>query len=108
MQAKKLKKLEARGWKVGDAAEFLQLTPAEATLVEMKVSLSLQLKELRKSKRISQEGLAKLLGSSQSRVAKMEACDSSVSMDMLVKGMAALGANSDDIARAMAPANQRH
>lgn len=101
MHTRKRNKLEARGWKVGDAADFLDLTPAEATLVEMKVNLALHLKEMRNSRHLSQQSLAELLGSSQSRVAKMEAGDSSVSMDMLVKGMAALGASSSDIAKAM-------
>jgi len=104
MHASKRKKLEAAGYKVGDAADFLGLSPAESTLVEMKVSLALHMKELRKVKGISQEKLAALLGSSQSRVAKMEACDSSVSMDMMVKSMAILGASSGDIAKAMKPA----
>ena len=104
MHASKRKKLEAAGYKVGDTADFLGLSPAESTLVEMKVSLALHMKELRKVKRVSQEKLAAMLGSSQSRVAKMEACDSSVSMDMMVKSMAILGASSGDIAKAMKPA----
>ena len=103
MHADKRKKLEAKGWKVGDTADFLELSPAESTLVELKVNLARTMKQLRKSRHISQQKLARLLGSSQSRVAKMEACDSSVSMDMMVKSMAVLGASSLDIAKAMEP-----
>ena len=103
MHTNKRVKLEAKGWRLGDATDFLGLAPAEEVLVEMKVNLALQLRVLRKSRHVSQQELADLLGSSQSRIAKMEACDSSVSMDMLVKGMAALGASSGDIANAMAP-----
>ena len=103
MHADKRKKLEAKGWKVGDTADFLELSPAESTLVELKVNLARTMKQLRKARHISQRKLAKLLGSSQSRVAKMEACDSSVSMDMMVRSMAVLGASSLDIAKAMEP-----
>jgi transcriptional regulator with XRE-family HTH domain len=103
MHADKRKKLEAKGWKLADTADFLELSPAESTLVELKVNLARTMKQLRKARHISQQKLAKLLGSSQSRVAKMEACDSSVSMDMMVRSMAVLGASSLDIAKAMEP-----
>jgi transcriptional regulator with XRE-family HTH domain len=103
MRADKRKKLEARGWKVGDADDFLELSPAESSLVDMKVSLARNLKTLRKTKRMSQQRLAKLLGSSQSRVAKIEACDRSVTMDMMVKSMLVMGATEHDIAMAIEP-----
>lgn len=103
MRAGKRIKLEALGWKLGDTADFLQLSSAESTVIEFKVNLARTMKELRKDQDISQQSLAKLMGSSQSRVAKMEACDSSVSMDMMVKSMAVLGASSLDIVKAMEP-----
>ena len=65
--------MDAAGYTVGDAADFLGLSPEEAAVIDMKVKLSKQLVELRKKARISQGALAKLIGSSQSRVAKMEA-----------------------------------
>jgi DNA-binding XRE family transcriptional regulator len=93
MHASKRKKLEAAGYRVGDAADFLGLSPEEAALIDMKVKLSSQLVELRKKAKISQGVLAKMIGSSQSRVAKMEACDPSVSMDLMFKSAFALGAD---------------
>ena len=66
MKQTKRKKLEAKGWKVGTAADFLELTPEEETFIEMKMSLSQSLKEMRKRKRMSQVAFAKLIKSSQS------------------------------------------
>lgn len=101
MKQAKRKKLEAKGWKVGTAAEFLGLTPEEEAFIEMKLSLSRSLKAMRRRKRISQENFAKLIKSSQSRVAKMEAGSASVSIDLLVKSLLALGASQKDLAKAI-------
>jgi predicted XRE-type DNA-binding protein len=86
---------------VADAGEFLDLTEEEAAYIEMKLALAENLRELRKARKISQTRLVKLLGSSQSRIAKMESCDPSVSVDLLVKGMLALGATRMEIGRAL-------
>ena len=67
----------------------------------MKFSLSRSLKERRTKKRLSQVALAKLLESSQSRVAKMEAGDASVSIDLLIKSLLVLGASQKDVAKAL-------
>lgn len=90
---KKIKKerLEAQGWKVGSASEFLNLSPEEAAYLEMKLALSRTLQQRRRRKRITQLQLARLLRSSQSRVAKMEAGDPSVSLDLLVRSLLVLG-----------------
>ena len=102
MKKAKQKKLEAKGWKIGSATEFLGLSPQEIALIEMKLSLSRSLKQRRTKKRLSQEALAKLIQSSQSRVAKMEAGDSSVSIDLLIKSLLALGASQKDVAKSIA------
>jgi DNA-binding XRE family transcriptional regulator len=99
MKASKQKKLEAAGWKVGSASEFLELSDAEAMLVNMKLALAKKIKELRQSKKITQNDLAKLIGSSQSRVAKLETADRSVSMELLVRSLATLGASRDQIGK---------
>ena len=101
MKQAKRKKLESRGWKVGTAAQFLELTPEEEAFIEMKMSLSRSLKDLRLRKRMSQEALAKLIKSSQSRVAKMETGSSSVSIDLIIRSMLALGASQKDLAKAI-------
>ncbi len=101
MKQVKRNKLEAKGWRVGRATDFLGLTPEEEAFIEIKVSLSHSLKELRRRKRMSQVTFAKLIQSSQSRVAKMEAGSSSVSMDLLIKSLLALGASQKDLAKAI-------
>ena len=104
MKTTKRKRLEAAGWRVGSVKEFLGLSPEEAALVEMKLSLARRLRTLRTEKRLSQAEAARRLGSSQSRVAKMEAGDATVSVDLLVRSLLAIGASRQDIARAIARA----
>lgn len=101
MEKAKQKRLEARGWRVGSASTFLRLSPEEVALVEMKVNLSQALRARREARGLSQLALAKRLQSSQSRVAKMEAADRTVSLDLLVRGLVILGAKPRDIARAL-------
>jgi DNA-binding XRE family transcriptional regulator len=98
MRKDKKAKLERAGWKVGSVADFLGLSAAEAALVELRLTLSRSLRERRARRRLSQEQLAKLLGSSQSRVAKMESGDPSVSIDLLIRSLLAMGATPKDLA----------
>ena len=99
MDKAKRKRLEARGWRVGTASDFLRLSAEEAALIEMKLNLSQALRARREARGLSQVALAKRLRSSQSRVAKMEAADQTVSIDLLVRGLVVLGATPRDIAR---------
>jgi predicted XRE-type DNA-binding protein len=101
MEPTKRQKLEAAGWKVGTVAEFLELTPEEEAIIEIRLSLSKSLKQLRKQQELSQQKLAENINSSQSRVAKMEASDPSVSIDLLIKSLLSLGATRADIATAI-------
>ena len=101
MQKAKRKRLEQTGWRVGSATEFLDLAPEEATLIEMRLALSASLKSRRLKQGLSQQALASRLASSQSRVAKMEAGDPSVSLDLLIRALLAVGAAPRDIARAI-------
>ncbi len=96
------KRLEAAGWRMGDAKDFLELDDVDAQLVEMKLTLARKLRELRKQLEITQEELAQRLGSSQSRMAKIEAGDPSVSMELLVRSLLSAGANRSDIGRSLA------
>jgi DNA-binding XRE family transcriptional regulator len=99
MKKTKKERLEAAGWKFGSAEEFLGLTPSEVALIEIKLALARSLRELRLESGRTQSDIAKLIGSSQSRVAKMEAGDPSVSMDLLVRALLAAGASKKDLAR---------
>jgi predicted XRE-type DNA-binding protein len=102
MEPTKRRKLEAAGWKVGTVADFLDLSPAETAIVEIRLSLSRSLQEKRKQQELSQQQVAWDIGSSQSRVAKMEAADPSVSIDLLIKSLLAIGATRAEIAAAIA------
>jgi predicted XRE-type DNA-binding protein len=102
MEKTKKNRLEGRGWRIGSAAEFLDLTPEENRYIELKLALGEHLKKRRRSRRLSQETLAKLLSSSQSRVAKMESADPSVSLDLLVRSLLALGSSKKDLAKVIA------
>lgn len=91
MNTTKRKRLEAAGWKVGTAGQFLNLSDQEAALVELKLALTDKLKQQRQKSRITQTELAKILRSSQSRVAKIEAGDRSISLDLLLRAVFATG-----------------
>ncbi len=102
MRKDKVEKLTAQGWRIGSTSEFLNLSPDEAAYIEMKVALSRSLRERRRRQKLTQAELARRIRSSQSRVAKMEAGDPSVSLDLLVKSLLALGVTEKDLARSIA------
>ncbi len=94
-------RLEKKGWKLGSAEEFLGLSAAETAYVEMKLALSKKLKERRIRKKLSQAQLAEIVQSSQSRIAKMEGGDPTVSIDLLVKSLFALGVSKKELGRSI-------
>lgn len=101
MHKTKQRKLDAAGWRIGSVSEFLNLSSEEAALVETKLALSADLRARRVALHLSQAALAKRLKSSQSRIAKMEAADRTVSVDLLLRGLFALGATPRDVAKAI-------
>lgn len=101
MKKAKRGRLEAGGWRVGTVAEFLGLSHEEAALVEIKLALSQALRRKRAALGLTQHQLARRLNSSQSRVAKMEAADRSVSVDLLLKGLFAMGASTAEVGRTL-------
>jgi DNA-binding XRE family transcriptional regulator len=99
MKQSKRKALEKRGWVVSDATEFLKLSEEEAILIDLKLTLARSLRDRREEQHLSQEELAKRLGSSQSRIAKMEAGDRSVSIELLLRALLQLGTTRRELAR---------
>ena len=95
----KKKRLERAGWVVGDSQQFLQLTKEENRFLELKLALADVVRELRERRGLTQTALADRLGSSQSRVAKMEAADRSVSLDLMMRSLLTIGATATEIAR---------
>jgi len=104
MNKRKRERLEARGWRAGSAEEFLGLTSEEAALVALRLSLCKLTRELRVERGLTQSALAECMDSSQSRVAKIESCDSSVSFDLVFRSLVCLQASSDDYSRAFVQA----
>ena len=102
MDKGKKKDLESKGYKIGSAEELLELSLEESEYIELKLALSQALAKRRKQIKMTQAQLAKMLKSSQSRVAKIEKGDPSVSVDLLVKSLLAMGANKKSIAKAIA------
>jgi len=101
-QAKR-ERLEAKGWKVGTVSEFLELTSEENALIEIKLTLSRSLKERRKQQ-MTQTELAEKIHSSQPSVAKAENGDASVSIELLIKAMLAIGVTTQEIGQIIANA----
>jgi ribosome-binding protein aMBF1 (putative translation factor) len=104
MKTAKRKRLENAGWRSGSTEEFLGLKPEEAALVNMRLSLADALRKRRTRLGLSQSDLAQKLGSSQSRVAKMEAGEPNVSLDLLVRAILATGGKPTDVGHAIAAA----
>ena len=99
MREEKRRRLEAKGWKIGTAQEFLRLSAEEAAYVDLKVRLATGLRDRRRRRHLTQADLAKRLQSSQSRTAKMEAGDPSVSVDLLIRSLLTLGASRRELSR---------
>jgi ribosome-binding protein aMBF1 (putative translation factor) len=93
MHKQKKTRLAAKGWKVGSVKEFLSLSDEDSAYIELKIRLAAGLRRRRQEKGLSQLDLAAKLQSSQSRVAKMEAGDPSVSLDLLIRSLISLGAS---------------
>ena len=98
MDDKKKQKLQEQGWRVGSTQDFLGLGDNENAYIELKISLGENIKKLRLAKKMTQVEFARLIRSNQSRVAKMEAGDPSVSIDLQIKSLLALGSSREDLA----------
>lgn len=102
MKHTKLKKLEAAGWAVGSAAEFLGLDEAEQAIVEMKLSVASRLKALRQERGLTQNMLAARIRSTQSRMAKLEAADKSASLELYFRALVSMGETPAQIGKIIA------
>jgi ribosome-binding protein aMBF1 (putative translation factor) len=99
MKSTKKARLVAAGWRVSDAVELLGLSDEERRFVELKLALAAGVRQLRERQGLTQAALARQLRSSQSRVARMEAADASVSLDLLMRSLLSIGATPRDIAK---------
>ncbi len=99
MEKGKIRKLKDAGWKMGSVQDFLELTPEENAFVEVRVALFEAFQKIRKEKQMTQKQAAKLLKTSQSRISKMESGDPSVTLDLMIRSLVALGARKKDFSR---------
>ena len=99
MRNDKRRRLERAGWAIGDAGDFLRLSDDERRFIETKLALAAGLRQWREQLGLTQTEVAKRFGSSQSRVAKMEAADKTVTTDLLLRSLYRLGAGRRDVAR---------
>lgn len=102
MNKEKQKKMEAKGWKVTTVTDFLGLSDDEERIIELRLALSDALKKRRLEAELTQESFAKLLQSSQSRVAKMESGDPSVSFDLLIRSLFKAGIDKRKLSKIIA------
>jgi hypothetical protein len=91
MDASKRKTLENAGWKVGDAAEFLDMSADERQLLDARVSIAKAIRQQRESQKLSKKYLGAKLKTSQPRVAKIERAAPDVSLDQLFRAYTAAG-----------------
>ena len=100
MKTTKRRRLERAGWRVSSTEEFLNLSEEEQAIVEIKLALADAVRVQREKHRLSQGALAARMKSSQSRVAKIEAGDPTVSLDLLVRAVLAAGATKKELGKA--------
>lgn len=108
MKQSKKQRLERAGWVVSDASSFLGLSAEEARFVELKLALAAGVRRFRERRGLTQAALARQLGSSQSRIAKMEAGEASVSVDLMIRSLLEIGAKASDIAAIIRTRRSRH
>ena len=91
MDASKRRALKAAGWKIGDAADFLEMSAEERQLLDARVEVALAIRRQREARNLSQKELGSRLKTSQPRIAKIERAASDVSLDQLVRAFTAAG-----------------
>jgi len=98
MKNEKKARLEAAGWTVGTAEQLLGLSKEEAEYVELKLALAEGIRSRRRLQHLTQSQLAKRVGSSQSRIAKMENADPTVALDLMIRSFFATGVGLRELA----------
>lgn len=99
MDEQKRKELEEKGFKVGSAGEFLELTPEEESYIDIRLDIRDLVKSQRNKKGWTQQQLAESICSSQSRIAKLEAGDPGISLDLMIKALLQLGTSKKEIGK---------
>lgn len=99
MKKERIRELKNKGWRIGEIEDFLGLSEEELAYIELKIKLSDMVRELREERGLTQIEVSKIINSSQSRISKMESGDPSVSIDLQIKSLLALGATQEEIGK---------
>jgi len=87
MDRMRRKRLVRAGWNLGTGDQLLGLSHLESGLVATKLALGDVVRSLRQRRGLSQEALAERMGSSQSRVAKLEDGAPGASLDLYLRAL---------------------
>jgi predicted XRE-type DNA-binding protein len=96
-----MKRRKGKTWVETDVEELLDLSAEDLVIVEFRAALAVALQRARKRKKLTQEEAAEVIGTSQAQVSKMEAGQSSITIDRLIKALASLGVSRPAILRAL-------
>ena len=96
-----MKKRKGKSWVETDVEELLGLSSEELVIVEFRAALAVALQRARKRKKLTQEETAELIGTSQAQISKMEAGQSTITIDRLIKALASLGVSRPAILKAL-------
>ncbi len=99
-----MKRRKGTTWVETDVQELLDLSAQDLVIVEFRAALALALQQARKRQKLTQETAAKTIGTSQAQVARMEAGQSSITIDRLIKALIALGVSRPTIVKALSTA----
>lgn len=99
-----MKRRKGKTWVETDVEELLGLSPQDLVIVEFRAALAVALQKARSRKRLTQEAAAEMIGTSQAQVSKMEAGQSSITIDRMIKALAALGMSRPAILKALSSA----
>jgi predicted transcriptional regulator len=103
MRESKRNKLRRLGYRVIDTQEFLGLSDEEMAVIDLKILLIEKLKAARSAKGITQHQLARMIGSSQPRVAMLEQGRSDVSLDLICRALFAIGVGRRELGKTIMP-----
>ena len=96
-----MKRGKGKTWVETDVEELLDLSAQDLVIVEFRAALAGALQQARGRQRLTREKAAKVIGTSQAQVARMEAGQSSITIDRLIKALTALGVPRPTILKAL-------
>lgn len=103
MKQTKQDKLRKVGYRVIGTQEFLGLSDMEMELIDLKIALIEKLKQTRAARNLTQQQVAALVGTSQSRIAALERGRGDATLDLICRTLFALGMTRKQIGQTILP-----